>query len=118
MTNNVVGRPFKKGQSGNPSGRPKVVQSLVELASTHTTAAVETLIAIMENGDTPPSARVSAACAILDRGYGKPAQTVNQNIDEKRCATDWSRDELVAFLNDATGRTTEIRGSGDGPEKE
>ena len=54
----------------------------------------------MNDDDASPAARVSAASAILDRGWGKPAQTVNQNIDEKRCATDWSDEELIAFLND------------------
>ena len=32
--------------------------------------------AIMGNADAPPAARVSAANAILDRGWGKPAQAI------------------------------------------
>ena len=40
---------FKKGQSGNPGGRPKVVAEVKELARAHTGEAVETLVSIMTN---------------------------------------------------------------------
>jgi Family of unknown function (DUF5681) len=70
------GKPFKKGQSGNPGGRPKVVAEVRELARQHTTTAVETFVSIMTDPKAPPSARVSAANALLDRGYGKPSQHI------------------------------------------
>jgi len=70
----MIGKPFKKGQSGNPGGRPKVLAEVQELARQHTTDAVETLVSIMTNSKTAPAARVSAANALLDRGYGKPPQ--------------------------------------------
>lgn len=62
---------FVKGQSGNPSGRPKDA-SLKALARQHTETAVETLIEIMASKKAPAAARVQAATAVLDRGYGKP----------------------------------------------
>lgn len=64
---------FVKGQSGNPGGRPKD-NGLRELCRAHTPKAVETLVKIMQNGKSPAAARVTAACALLDRGYGKPTQ--------------------------------------------
>ena len=71
---------FKPGQSGNPHGRPKVVGEVQELARQHTGEAIKTLVAIMRNKKAPPAARAMASNAILDRGYGKPAQTMNANV--------------------------------------
>ena len=35
---------------------------------------------------------------ILDRGWGKPPQIMRAEIKEKRSAHDWSREELIEFL--------------------
>jgi Family of unknown function (DUF5681) len=72
----TIGKPFKKGQSGNPGGRPKVVAEVRELARAHTGEAIETLVSIMTNTKSAPAARVSAANSLLDRGYGKPPQHI------------------------------------------
>lgn len=71
------GRPFRKGQSGNPGGRPKVIGEIRDLARAHTTAAIGTLIEIMRNTKSPAAARISAARELLDRGWGRPQQDVN-----------------------------------------
>ena len=91
---------WKKGQSGNRSGRPKAIVSVVELARAQTEDSIKTLVAVRDNAQAPAAARVGAANALLDRGWGKPSQTITQNINEKRSALDWTTDELVAFLND------------------
>lgn len=71
--------PFEPGKSGNPGGRPKAIlpdgRTLAEVARTHTLEAVETLVSVMKDGESD-AARVSAAVAVLDRGWGKPAQPV------------------------------------------
>ena len=72
----TIGKPFQKGRSGNPGGRPKVVAEVKELARKHTGKAIETLVSIMDNPKAAPAARVSAANSLLDRGYGKPPQHI------------------------------------------
>ena len=65
---------FKKGQSGNPGGRPKQLGEVRDYARGHTVEAIDCLIGIMNERRQSGSARVAAACAVLDRGWGKPLQ--------------------------------------------
>lgn len=71
---------FKPGQSGNPGGRPKAVAVVRDLAREHTETAITALVEIMTTGESA-AARVAAAQAILDRGWGKPTQTVAGDSD-------------------------------------
>ena len=74
---------FRPGQSGNPNGRPRVLADVQNAARDHSSEAIETLARIMRDPKAPAAARTSAACALLDRGYGKPLQTVhseNENV--------------------------------------
>jgi HEAT repeat protein len=76
---------FVKGISGNPGGRPKAVGFVTELAQKHTESAVATLVTIMKDPKSNAQARASAANALLDRGYGKPQQLIDQTTrDETR----------------------------------
>ena len=67
---------FREG-AGRPAGSinkssPEQSQRLSELAKTCTEEALQTLVDVARNGRTD-AARVSAANALLDRAYGKPA---------------------------------------------
>ena len=75
---------FREG-AGRPSGStnkssPEQSQRLSELAKTYTEEALQTLVDIARNGRTD-AARVSAANALLDRAYGKPAVKGEEMVD-------------------------------------
>lgn len=55
---------------------PKVLTEIKSLARVHTEASIRTLAAIMKQKKSPPAARVAAATALMDRGWGKPAQAI------------------------------------------
>ncbi len=54
----------------------KSLTEIRSLARSHTDTAISALAGIAQNGQSE-SARVAAAVAILDRGWGKPAQPVD-----------------------------------------
>ena len=67
---------FQKGQSENPGGRPQALREVEELARAQTIDALKTLETIHKNPKAPPAARVAAANALLDRGWGKARQAL------------------------------------------
>ena len=52
------------------------------IARSHTRTAINVLVGIMRAKDATPAARVSAANAILDRGWGKVAQPLHSGEDD------------------------------------
>lgn len=64
------------------------------LARAHTERAIQTLAGVMDAADAPPSARVAAASALLDRGWGKPDSKTEVTIRHKRAA-ELADDELA-----------------------
>lgn len=68
---------FKKGQSGNPGGRPKKDAAVLEveaLAKKMSPEAMKRLGMWMRSDN--PKASVSASNTILERGVGKVAQPI------------------------------------------
>jgi len=83
LKNNPVNQTPKTSRGGRRpgAGRPKgkvseAKRSIAQAAREHAEIALTVLIAVAQDVAAPPSARVSAANAILDRGYGKPVAQV------------------------------------------
>ena len=70
----ITNTTWAKGQSGNPGGRPRILEAVRDIARESTTLAIETLRTIAADTNAPHAARVSAATALLDRAWGRPLQ--------------------------------------------
>ena len=101
---------WKRGQSGNLSGRPKrpatiaarqIIADVKEAAKALTPKAIATLEGVMDDPNSPPAARVGAATAILDRGWGRPTQSIEGQVGltfERMILMATEREERQALL--------------------
>jgi hypothetical protein len=108
---------FKPGKSGNPSGKPKDPaklakrQAIADIRAAAKELSPEALGALQDclaDGRAPWAARVGAAQAILDRGWGKAPTTIagdpENPIEHRVTFTDAERlGALRAFLAKAKG---------------
>jgi hypothetical protein len=60
---------------------PKTLTEIRSLARSHTRSAITILSRIMRSEEVTPAARVSAANALLDRGWGKATQPLGSGSD-------------------------------------
>lgn len=57
----------------------KAPTEIRSIARAHTKTAINVLAGIVRQEKAPPAARVAAANALLDRGWGKPTQHVDMD---------------------------------------
>lgn len=99
-----------KGQSGNPGGRPRDLKEVTLIARQHGADAIRALVRVMSSKKSPPAAIAVAANSLLDRGFGKPTQTINANVSildrlsyEEQRALEAALSSLPADESDAAG---------------
>jgi len=101
---------WQKGQTGNPLGRGlrDSDRKVRRLAQQHTERAVATLVKYLDSDN--PSAAIAAANALLDRGYGKPRQTVDKTVTRKLVADERAasiREILASGESSSEGRSVQ-----------
>jgi len=75
----------------------KTTADIRSLARNHTAKALSTLASIMNQAKAPAAARVAAAQALLDRGWGKATQIVEATVKNSD-ASRVSDAELAALI--------------------
>jgi hypothetical protein len=98
MSNVLTRRPngtYLPGVSGNPSGMSRALVEVTDLARQHAPEAMAALVEIATRGKSE-SARVAAATALLDRGYGRPQALTD--VVEHRSAREMTDEEIMAVL--------------------
>src|SRR5215203_2863693 len=87
--------PRHKFLPGNKfGGRKPISEEVKELARAATPRAIKRQIELMESKDE--NVALKATNSILDRVFGKPAQTLNANVDRKD-VLEYSIADLVAI---------------------
>ena len=78
----VIGRPFARGTSGNPGGRPQgLARATRELVGEDGKALVELWWSIAQDATRRDSDRLEASKLLADRGWGKAAAYQPQEGD-------------------------------------
>lgn len=98
------GKPFEKGQSGNPNGRPPRTEEewdLIAACKGKTPAALETIERIMFESESDKT-RLTAALAIIERAHGKAIQPsevkMEAQVEVRPARPKLTREEWLASL--------------------
>lgn len=78
----------------------KATADIRSLARSYTKTALKTLVGIMQQRSAPAASRVSAAIALLDRGWGKPSQAIEMDLRQKPIE-ELTDAELTAIIRNA-----------------
>jgi hypothetical protein len=76
------------GTALNPSGRPRIVQEIQELARSAAPAAFARVVALVNSDDERIA--LAASQEILNRAYGKPVMQVNSDVRRLDISSLWA----------------------------
>lgn len=62
---------------------PRARKDIQQLCRVHTESAIKTIVGIMNQPNSTDDARLRAASYILDRAYGKAAQAIQANVQQR-----------------------------------
>lgn len=95
---------FVKGQSGNPSGRPRMPEGEREAWNALALKARAKLEGLIDSGECPPNVLAKIAELAADRSWGKPIQSIEAEIEDRRpILIDAAYGEKVETPGQATG---------------
>ena len=109
-TTRVVGKPFPKGVSGNPSGRPKGLASYVRETTNNGQEMVDLMVSVMRgeaiDGMKPRiTDRMNAATWLSDRAFGKPVaqiEATSRSMNVDMTLSEMSSEKLIALLQESS----------------
>jgi hypothetical protein len=94
----VIGRPFPKGVSGNPGGKPKGLASRIREETANGAEMVAFVLDVFRDDTESTKMRLEAATWLADRAFGRPAMVAQLMIDEQRATLndllEMSKEEL------------------------
>jgi hypothetical protein len=108
-TTRVIGKPFPKGTSGNPGGRPRGLAAYVRENTDGGGEMVELMVSILRGdvigGQVPRIRdRMDAATWLADRAFGKAiAQVETKSLNVDMGLSEISTEELLELLHKTGG---------------
>jgi len=95
---NITGKGgFKKGQCGNPDGRPKNKLAPIILRETRDgQELIDQALSVLRDKKAGLRDRAEARCWLADRGWGKSAQPIGQDGDGLSSMLDLMRKRYMA----------------------
>src|SRR5262245_14564646 len=96
-----IGRPFPKGVSGNPGGRPRGIVRLVRSSTNDGEELVQFMVGLLrgDNKEAKLADRISACEWLAERGFGRSITVceIDSNIKYERIHEDGVLSELAGI---------------------
>jgi hypothetical protein len=97
---------FVPGRSGNPKGRPLSATTAQLYMLRYFREAADLLIELMRTGTKEDAVRLAAIREVLDRGIGRPTQSVSMDLNIDKPLQSMTEQELQSFRQRYAAITT------------